>query len=72
MLNKLQIKDVVHYWKTICETRKDNESLAYPKINKLMSYLFTFPHSSASVWREFLVQLLLTKLKLETKLETRK
>lgn len=53
MLHKPEIKDVVNYWKTICEKRKGDESLAYPEINKLVSYLLTLPHSSASVERVF-------------------
>lgn len=48
-----QTKDVINYWKTICETRKGDESLAYPEINKLVSYLLTLPHSSASMERVF-------------------
>lgn len=49
MSNKPKTDDVINYWKTICKTRKGDESLAYPEINKLVSYLLTLPHSSASV-----------------------
>lgn len=53
MSNKLETKDVVNYWKTICEKRRGDESLAYQEINKLVSYLLILPHSSASVERIF-------------------
>jgi len=53
MSNKPESKDVINYWKTICEQKKGDEKLAYPEINKLVSYLLTLPHSSACVERIF-------------------
>lgn len=53
LLFKPKTTDVVNYWKTICERKKGDDSLAYPEMNKLVSYLLTLPHSSASVERVF-------------------
>ncbi|XP_012522038.1 uncharacterized protein LOC105828318 [Monomorium pharaonis] len=53
MSNKPETKNVINYRKLICERRKGDESLEYPEINKLVSYLLTLPHSSACVERVF-------------------
>ncbi|CAH1379246.1 unnamed protein product, partial [Tenebrio molitor] len=60
-------KDVIEFWNEVREQRKGDDSETFPHLNKLIRYIFTLPHSSASVERIF-SQINLNKTKIRNQL----
>lgn len=74
LLRNVDIRDLVemnisNFWKKISEMKTSDDTPLFPKLCKFVYYIFTLPHSSATVERIF-SQVNLNKTKIRNKLST--
>lgn len=68
-IKNIDKSDILQFYNKVCNIKKGDESLMFPVLKKFLIYIFSLPHSSATVERIFSI-INLNKNKLRNRLTT--